>query len=295
MDIQVKGPDGHLRTPVCDADGKLVVTGIAGGGGGAGDASAANQTTQIAQIGEVQTSPTANTVLDRLKTLASLIGEVQASPTSNTLLDRVKGLATLLAGGLPAALTPGGGVKMGLVDEIPAGTKSIGAVSSNSVVSSATITRPENTTAYAAKDVISTTLGAVIEFTGMARANGGFGSLVKSRVMTNQSTCIASLSLHLFNAAPTAIADNAQYTMLWANRDKRIGTIRFPALSTGGTGSDAAAAMRPSYDGAYSIPDFRYQCAANDTKLYGILVTEDVFTPASGQIFFIEHTADWLS
>jgi len=42
-----------------------------GGGGGAGDASAANQVLQIAQIGEVQASPTANTVLDRLKTLAT--------------------------------------------------------------------------------------------------------------------------------------------------------------------------------------------------------------------------------
>lgn len=195
----------------------------------------------------------------------------------------------------PIGVSSGGGLKTGLVDALPAGTNSIGAVFSNSVISSATVTRPSDTTAYAAKDVISTALGAVIEFAGMARNNGGFGSLVKSRVMTNQSTCIASLSLHLFNAAPTAIADNAQYTMLWANRDKRIGTIRFPALSTGGTGSDAAAAMRPSYDGAYSIPDIRYQCAANDTKLYGILTTEDIFTPASGQLFFIEHTADWLS
>ena len=26
MDIQVKGPDGHLRTPVCDASGKLLVS-----------------------------------------------------------------------------------------------------------------------------------------------------------------------------------------------------------------------------------------------------------------------------
>jgi hypothetical protein len=49
----------------------------------------------------VQASPTSNSLLDRLKTLATqgtalaaLIGEVQASPTSLTLLDRLKTLAT---------------------------------------------------------------------------------------------------------------------------------------------------------------------------------------------------------
>lgn len=47
-----------------------------------------------ALIGEVQASPTSNTVLDRLKTLATRIGEVQASPTSNTILDRLKALLT---------------------------------------------------------------------------------------------------------------------------------------------------------------------------------------------------------
>lgn len=49
------------------------------GGGGGGDASAANQLAQIAQIGEVQASPTANTVLDRLKTLAGLLTQLPAS------------------------------------------------------------------------------------------------------------------------------------------------------------------------------------------------------------------------
>lgn len=39
-----------------------------------------------------------------------------------------KRLRTLLAGGLPAALTAGGGVKTGLVDALPAGTNNIGDV-----------------------------------------------------------------------------------------------------------------------------------------------------------------------
>lgn len=58
-----------------------------------------------AQIGEVQPSPTANTLLDRVKTLhtdiaalQALVGEVQPSPTANTLLDRMKTLQGYLDG-----------------------------------------------------------------------------------------------------------------------------------------------------------------------------------------------------
>ena len=177
----------------------------------------------------------------------------------------------------------------------PAGGNSIGAVSSNSVVRSATITRPADTTAYAANDVISTLAGAVLEFSGMARAVGGTGTIVRARLMTDQSTMIARCRLHLFHTAPTAIADNSPYTMLYANAANRIGSIDFPALNTEGTGSTGAGAMRPSYDGAYAPPNLWYQCAAADTKLYGILEIKDAATPASAQNFFIELGADGLN
>ncbi len=97
-----------LKIVTDDGDGTGSLNTSGGGGGGGGDASAANQVLQIVEetaintrIGEVQASPTANTLLDRLKTLATsftslfaLIGEVQASPTSNTVLDRLKQLLT---------------------------------------------------------------------------------------------------------------------------------------------------------------------------------------------------------
>jgi hypothetical protein len=192
------------------------------------------------------------------------------------------------------------GVDIGDVDvtslpSLPAGGNSIGAVASNSVLSSATVTRPADTAPYVARDVISTAVGAAIEFSGMARAVGGTGTIVKARLMTNQSTNTAQYRLHLFHTAPTAIADNAQYAMLDANKDKRIGMIDFPAAATEGTGSDAAASMRPSSDGSYPPPNLWYKCAAADTKLYGILETLSAFTPASGQTVFIELGADGLS
>lgn len=45
-------------------------------------------------VGEVQASPTANTLLARVKSLETKTGEVQASPTSNTVLARLKDLLT---------------------------------------------------------------------------------------------------------------------------------------------------------------------------------------------------------
>ena len=183
-----------------------------------------------------------------------------------------------------------------LLVALATGSSTTNPVSTNSVVSSATITRPADTTAYAAKDVVSTLAGAVIEFTGMARANAGTGTIVRARLMTSQKTNVALYRLHLFHTAPTAIADNSPYLLLYANAANRIGSIDFPALSTeDSTNSTAAAGMRPSYDGSYNAPNLWYKCATADTKLYGILETLSAFTPDSAQTFFIELGADGLS
>lgn len=258
-----RGPNDSTIEVAVDADGKLIIS---------GDITIGDITLDNVEI----SNDTGNPV-----------------PVSGTV---ALGAGTASIGKLAA----NSGVDIGDVDvtslpAIPAGTNSIGAVASNSVLASATVTRPTNTDAYAAKDVISTAVGSVIEFAGMARANGGTGLIVKARLMTSQSTNTAQYRLHLFHTAPVAIADNAQYAMLAANQANRVGMIDFPACSTEGTGSDAAATMRPSSDGSYPPPNLWYKCAANDTKLYGILETLSAFTPASGQTFFIELGADGLS
>jgi hypothetical protein len=168
---------------------------------------------------------------------------------------------------------------------------------SNSVLTPSSLTRPADTTAYSALDTVSDSTSAptVMEFTGMARANGGTGTIVKARLVTDQSTNAARFRVHLFHTSPTAINDNSPFTFLAADRNKRVGTIDFPAMATEGTGSDGASAMRPSADGAYAPPNLWYKCAAEDTKLYGILETLDAFTPASGQLFWVELGADGLS
>lgn len=150
--------------------------------------------------------------------------------------------------------------------------------------------RPTNTDAYAAKDVIanSTSAPTVLTFTNAALENGGGGYILKARALTNQSTCVARLRLHLYRVAPTAINDNALFTLLWENRANRIGTIDFPALSTEGSGSDCAYTIcTPGSTAPGNVP-LEFTCAADSKNLFGILETLDVFTPANAQAFYIE-------
>lgn len=162
----------------------------------------------------------------------------------------------------------------------------IGEVGGRTVVVSASFTRPANTTAYAAKDVVSnsTSSPVVITFSNVSRISGGSGYITKVRLMTDQSTNVAAFRLHLFNTSPTAINDNDPFTLLWANRSSRVGYVDFDNMTTEGTGSDSATTLNKDIRLAFS--------ASGSRDIFGILETNSVFTPASGQNFFIELTVE---
>lgn len=145
--------------------------------------------------------------------------------------------------------------------------------------------RPANVIAYAANQTVanSTSAATLMQF-DVARVAGGSGWINKIRLETNSSTDTSQYRLHLFHTAPTMPNDGSAFTLLWANRNKRVAEIEFDALATKGAGSDAAKAQ-------YLSPVF-YTCAVGDTKLYGILETLTVRTPASAQGFYIELTGE---
>lgn len=153
--------------------------------------------------------------------------------------------------------------------------------------SAVTLTRPSNTDAYAAKDAVSNSTSAptVLTFAAAARVNGGSGYITRVRLMTNQSANVARFRLHLYHTAPTPINDNAACTLLWANRANRIGYIDLPACQTEGTGSDAANAQNDTV----RLP---FICGASAQAIYGLFETLDAFTPASGQVFYLELMID---
>lgn len=156
----------------------------------------------------------------------------------------------------------------------------------------ATLTRPGDGNVYAANDcVANATSGATYTtFSNVARVNAGSGYVVKARLVTNQSTCTARFRLHLFHTAPTAINDNAAFTLLDADKANKVGELTFPSAVTEGSGSDAAyAQLTPGGQGGVPL---HFVAAGGSRTLYGLLETLDAFTPASSQTFWLELSGD---
>lgn len=149
----------------------------------------------------------------------------------------------------------------------------------------AEFTRPADTIQYAVNDVIGTSPASLIEFANCAGENGGSGWITRIKVQKNNSNITAAqMRLHLFHTAPDPVADNAQYPLLYANKDKRIGYIDL-SLETEGTGGDSAWK-------AVFMTNIPFVCAAGSKSLYGVLEAKGAYTPASGEKFYVEIAVD---
>lgn len=159
--------------------------------------------------------------------------------------------------------------------------------------STVTLTRPANTDAYAAKDLIanSTTVGQVtpLTFSNLANTRAGTGYITKAILWVDGATFTAPIRLHLFKEAPSvaSLADNAQYPLTFAESDKYIGYIDFVLFTAAGTGSDVSFA---------EIDDIRMAVESDDltgsNPIYGLLVAQGAFTPTSGQRFKVVLSCD---
>lgn len=152
------------------------------------------------------------------------------------------------------------------------------------VVALEAFTRPADVIAYAVNDVVGPAVAAVIEFADALRSVDNSGYIVRAQLHTDQTANVALFRLYLFSVAPTPIADNAPFTLLYADAASMIGYIDFPAPETAGAGSTAAVALWTGQIAAAG--------AVADDKIYGVLVTRTIFTPASGQQFTVALSID---
>ena len=143
--------------------------------------------------------------------------------------------------------------------------------------SSAIITRPDNTTTYAAGDIVGTNPATNITFANILPYSGGHFyitdlklEIVKSSVPANMST----FTLHLYNAAPTAIADNAQWTLLAADGAKYLGSIDITLPEDLG---ETLIMFETKINKKCKL-------AASSTTIYGQLVTNGNYQPASQDV-----------
>ena len=167
-------------------------------------------------------------------------------------------------------------VKVKLV-ELVDGTfavKSDAQLTGSTVKVSASQTRPDNTTAYAALDVVGRDPAANIEFANVHPTAGGAFVVLGARLRIDVAAIPAGMSsfrLHLYDAAPTAIADNAVYNLPSGDRAKYLGVIEISGVQDIGDTLFAQA----------DEVNFTGKLAAASTTLYGILQTVGAFTPTA--------------
>jgi hypothetical protein len=202
-------------------------------------------------------------------------------------LEDLKTLIVLAAGtNAIGKLAANSGVDIGDVDvtSISAGENHLGAVGGHSAVPSGTMTRPADTTAYAAGDGVTTaTSGAsALSVTGAARVSAGGGIIFGGRLTkSTTSTTNASFRGWIYQDAPTAIPnDNAAFTAaVHADYQKLIGTFTCDFAATGIVGSDGVQSPI-----TLNRSNMAFKLASG-TALTVILEARAAYTPGNAEIF----------
>lgn len=157
----------------------------------------------------------------------------------------------------------------------------------DTVVSSAAFSRPADTTAYLANDVVinATSNPTHLAFLTAARGSGRGGYITKVRIATDQEANVASYRLWLwYNTPPATLVDNSPMGLLWAQRAVRLGYVDVGPMTTEDTGvGDHAEAQ---------VADVRFPYYCATSTLFGVLETKTAFTPASAQQFYVELTLE---
>lgn len=147
------------------------------------------------------------------------------------------------------------------------------------------ITRPSNTTAYTALDVIGiadvgtpANAGSAIHTFTSVGPSGGY-VLVQSVELFIGSTSVPSgmgaFRLHLYTASPTAILDNAAFDLASGEVANYVGYVDLP------TPQDFGSTLYSQAD----YPGRLIKLASASTSLFAELQTIGGYTPASGTVY----------
>lgn len=148
---------------------------------------------------------------------------------------------------------------------------------------SVTLTRPNDTTAYAAGDAVtdSTSAPTVLTFSSAARAAGKTGDIVRALMVDSANVATkGSFELWLFNASVTPDNDNAVFTPTDAELATCIGVIPFTLSYIGDATSGAGG--NAIYIGTLSEP-IKFTSASGN--LFGLVVVRNAYTPVAQEAF----------
>lgn len=179
-------------------------------------------------------------------------------------------LETITVASVTAPLAAGTAVigKVG-IDQTTPGTTNLVAAAPASYSAAVTVTRPANTTAYSANDVV----GGAITFPTIGPSGGhvnlsGFAVRMDIAAVPSGMT---SFRLHLYNVTPpSALADNAPWDIPSGDRSAYLGYLDL------GTMTDFGSTLFAQNDQFVK----KVKLTAASTTLYGYLVTAGAYTPA---------------
>lgn len=149
---------------------------------------------------------------------------------------------------------------------------------------SVTITRPADTAAYAANDVIGASTGSTAcqQFSNMG-PSGGRITITSVSLEIDAGALISgetSYVLHLYNAtAPSALGDNAAFDLGSGDRASYLGSINL------GTPVDLGSTLYVAQDG------INKQIKLSGTSLFGYLVTTGPYTPTASRVHVVKLNA----
>lgn len=137
-------------------------------------------------------------------------------------------------------------------------------------------TRPNNITAYSANDVVGTDPATNMAFTNVASHPAISVVVVGARLRIDVAAIpsgMSSFRLHLYNAAPTAIADNAAFDLPAVDRGKYLGYVTLAAPV------DLGSTLWSQEDSGLAR---QVKLATGYTSFYSILETIGAYTPTAG-------------
>jgi hypothetical protein len=151
--------------------------------------------------------------------------------------------------------------------------------------STVSFVRPSNTTAYTAGDVVgaadtvtpANAGSAIHTFANIGSVGGAIQLTSADLTIANTSipSGMTSFRLHLYMASPTAILDNAAFSAAAGDRTNYRGFIDFTVAAIGGGFLYATA----DYIGK------ALRLTSGSSSLFGVLVTNGGYTPASGTAY----------
>lgn len=159
------------------------------------------------------------------------------------------------------------------------------------VSSYADITRPANTTTYAAADVIAESASAAEAsvFTRCsATGSPSRGGVIRSVTITssNDQTTKLNSDLFLFSAAPVTFGnDNTAFAPTDAEMLTCVAAVHLDGTAAGN--SFTGLTSSGNWIGVFGGLGLAFECAENDNNLYGVLVARNAYVPISAEVFRI--------